>query len=295
MFIPIISAVVGLVLGLSVIGLLGHIVSVPSIAPTLATMIGLGVGIDYALFVVSRHRENMAQGMDPRESVALAVGTAGTAVVFAGGTLVLALLALAVAGIPLISSLGYGSALAVVSAVLGSVAGLSAVQACLSHFNVMVKKTSQVFVAGPKVVEQATGREISKEDLGDERIQVKNGVVMNLAEDEQDAIAQVRRFLSYLPSSVYQMPPRIECDDDPERRTPMDRMRKEGYTKGAGENCMRGGGGPEAAHNGWCHSSGHHRNLLYEGHTEMGTALSGSYWVQNFGGGEPYTGNLTAQ
>ncbi|MGB0730806.1 MAG: MMPL family transporter, partial [Miltoncostaeaceae bacterium] len=94
MLIPIISAVVGLVLGLSVIGLLGHIVSVPSIAPTLATMIGLGVGIDYALFVVSRHRENMAQGMDPRESVALAVGTAGTAVVFAGGTLVLALLAL---------------------------------------------------------------------------------------------------------------------------------------------------------------------------------------------------------
>ena len=133
MFIPIISAVVGLVLGLSVIGLLGHIVSVPSIAPTLATMIGLGVGIDYALFVVSRHRENMAQGMDPRESVALAVGTAGTAVVFAGGTLVLALLALAVAGIPLISSLGYGSALAVVSAVLAATLLLPAVLSLLGQ------------------------------------------------------------------------------------------------------------------------------------------------------------------
>ena len=72
----------------------------------------------------------------------------------------------------------------VVSAVLGSVAGLPAVQACLCHFNVMVRNTSQVFVAGPKVVEQATGQVITKEDLGDERIQVKNGVIMNLAEDE---------------------------------------------------------------------------------------------------------------
>jgi acetyl-CoA carboxylase carboxyltransferase component len=106
----------------------------------------------------------------------------------------------------------------VVSAVLGSVAGLPAVQACLCHFNVMVKKTSQVFVAGPKVVEQATGRSITKEDLGDERVQVKNGVIMNLAEDEADALGQVRRFLSYLPPNVYQMPPRVSCDDDRNRR-----------------------------------------------------------------------------
>jgi len=133
MFIPIISAIIGLALGLVVIGLLGHLVSVPSIAPTLATMIGLGVGIDYALFVVSRHRAQMAQGMDPKESVALAVGTAGTAVVFAGGTLVLALLSLAVAGIPLISSLGYGSSLAVVSAVLAATLLLPAVLSLLGH------------------------------------------------------------------------------------------------------------------------------------------------------------------
>lgn len=106
----------------------------------------------------------------------------------------------------------------VVSAVLGSVAGLPAVQACLCHFNVMVKNTSQVFVAGPKVVEQATGSEITKEDLGDERIQVKNGVIMNLAEDEPDAIAQIRRFLSYLPANIWEEPPVLECDDDPNRR-----------------------------------------------------------------------------
>lgn len=106
----------------------------------------------------------------------------------------------------------------VVSAVLGSVAGLPAVQACLCHFNVMVKGTSQVFVAGPKVVEQATGSAITKEDLGDERIQVKNGVIMNLAEDEPDAIAQIRQFLSYLPSNVWEEPPVIEAVDDPMRR-----------------------------------------------------------------------------
>lgn len=105
----------------------------------------------------------------------------------------------------------------VVSAVLGSVAGLPAVQACLCHFNVMVKGTSQVFVAGPKVVEQATGQSITKEDLGDERTQLKNGVIMNLAEDEHDAIAQVRRFLSYLPGNVWEAPPVTPTDDDPQR------------------------------------------------------------------------------
>ena len=106
----------------------------------------------------------------------------------------------------------------VVSAVLGSVAGLPAVQACLCHFNVMVRGTSQVFVAGPKVVEQATGNSITKEDLGDERIQVKNGVIMNLAESESDAIDQIRRFLSYLPTNVWEEPPVVACEDDPTRR-----------------------------------------------------------------------------
>jgi acetyl-CoA carboxylase carboxyltransferase component len=106
----------------------------------------------------------------------------------------------------------------VVSAVLGSVAGLPAVESCLCHFNVMVKKTSQVFVAGPKVVEQATGQTIAKEDLGDERIQVKNGVIMNLADTEADAIDQVRRFLSYLPPSVFHAPPRISFEGAREER-----------------------------------------------------------------------------
>jgi uncharacterized membrane protein YdfJ with MMPL/SSD domain len=126
---PIVSAVVGLVVGLSAIGLLGHLVSVPSIAPTLATMIGLGVGIDYALFLVSRHRAQRREGLGVDESIATAVATSGTAIVFAGSTVVIALITLIVAGIPLVTSLGYSSAVAVATAVLAAITLLPAVLA----------------------------------------------------------------------------------------------------------------------------------------------------------------------
>ncbi|MFP6581648.1 MAG: carboxyl transferase domain-containing protein [Candidatus Hydrogenedentota bacterium] len=107
----------------------------------------------------------------------------------------------------------------VVSAVLGSVAGLPAVDACLSHFNVMVKGTSQVFPGGPPVVKAALGIDITKEDLGDERTQVfESGVIDNLAESEEEAFKMVKRFLSYLPNNVWEMPPRVETGDDPNRK-----------------------------------------------------------------------------
>ena len=127
MGLPIISAVLGLLAGLSLIVVLGHLVTVPAIAPTLATMIGLGVGIDYALFLVSRHRTNRARGMELNESIAMAVATSGSAIVFAGTTVVIALLALLVAGIPLVTALGYSSAVAVVTAVLAAITLLPAV------------------------------------------------------------------------------------------------------------------------------------------------------------------------
>jgi uncharacterized membrane protein YdfJ with MMPL/SSD domain len=127
MGLPIVSAVVGLVVGLSLIGLLGHVVTVPQIAPTLATMIGLGVGIDYALFLVSRHRAQRKDGMPLQESIAHAVATAGSAIVFAGTTVVVALITLLVAGIPLVTSIGYSSAFAVVTAVLAAITLLPAV------------------------------------------------------------------------------------------------------------------------------------------------------------------------
>jgi uncharacterized membrane protein YdfJ with MMPL/SSD domain len=131
MGLPIVSAVVGLLVGLSLIGLLGHLVTVPTIAPTLATMIGLGVGIDYALFLVSRHRTQRREGMPLEESIPMAVATSGTAIVFAGSTVVIALITLVVAGIPLVTSLGYAAAVAVVTAVLAAITLLPAVLAAV--------------------------------------------------------------------------------------------------------------------------------------------------------------------
>ena len=93
----------------------------PSVASTLATMIGLGVGIDYALFIVTRHKLQLGEGMELRESIARATATAGGAVVFAGFTVVIALCSLAFAGIPLVSTLGFTAAVAVVVAVCAAI------------------------------------------------------------------------------------------------------------------------------------------------------------------------------
>lgn len=107
----------------------------------------------------------------------------------------------------------------VASAVLGSVAGLPAVQAPMSHFSVMVKDISQIFPGGPPVVKAAFGVDIAKEDLGGDRIHTRiSGCVDNVAATEAEAMEQVRRWLSYLPSSRDEMAPRVEIDDDPERR-----------------------------------------------------------------------------
>ena len=130
---PILSAVFGLFVGLSIIGLLGHVTEVPTIAPTLATMIGLGVGIDYALFLVSRYRSEREGGSEIPDAIATAVATSGTAIVFAGGTVVIALVSLLVAGIPLVTSLGYASAFAVVTAVAASISLLPAILSAVGH------------------------------------------------------------------------------------------------------------------------------------------------------------------
>jgi acetyl-CoA carboxylase carboxyltransferase component len=101
---------------------------------------------------------------------------------------------------------------------MGPTAGKPAVEACLCHFNVIVKGTGQVFPGGPPVVKAALGYDISKEELGGWRVATSSGMVDNVAENESEAFAIVRRFLSYLPSNVWEMPPRIEPRDDPNRR-----------------------------------------------------------------------------
>ena len=133
MGLPIITAVVGLAVALGIVGLLGHVLSVPSAGPTLATMIGLGVGIDYALFLITRHQEHLRDGRTVVNAVADSVATSGSAIVFAGCTVVVALLSLGVAGIPLVSTLGLASAIAVVAAVLVAITLLPAFLGLLGH------------------------------------------------------------------------------------------------------------------------------------------------------------------
>jgi acetyl-CoA carboxylase carboxyltransferase component len=109
-------------------------------------------------------------------------------------------------------------AVPVASAALGPVAGFPAARLVASHFSVMTRETAQVLVAGPAVVERALGETLTKEALGGADVHGRNGVVDNLALDEADAIAQVRRFLSYLPSHVDELAPRVDTGDDPDRR-----------------------------------------------------------------------------
>src|SRR3954471_11155136 len=90
----------------------------------------------------------------------------------------------------------------VLAAALGPVAGLGAARVVCSHFSVIVKDTAQLFVAGPPVVAASMGESPDKEELGGARTQTKAGAVDNEAEDEEDAFAQLKRFLSYLPGSV---------------------------------------------------------------------------------------------
>ena len=100
---------------------------------------------------------------------------------------------------------------------LGSVAGLGAAHLAAAHYSVMVKDTSALFVAGPPVVERL-GQKLTKNELGGWQIQLRAGAVDTAVDTEEEAFACAKRFLSYLPSSVYDLPPRGPVTDDPERR-----------------------------------------------------------------------------
>ncbi|MGY3081441.1 acetyl-CoA carboxylase carboxyltransferase component [Bradyrhizobium sp. LM6.10] len=103
----------------------------------------------------------------------------------------------------------------VVALGLGSVAGLGAARLAASHYSIMTRK-SAMFVAGPPVV-KALGQDLSKEELGGADIQTRAGAVDHAVDTEEEAFACVRRFLSYLPSSVHELPPTLPCTDNPER------------------------------------------------------------------------------
>jgi putative drug exporter of the RND superfamily len=128
---PVTTAIVALACGLAIVGLAGHVIDVPSIAPTLGIMLGLAVGTDYSLFIISRHLRFLEEGVEPDESIARSIGSSGSAVVFAGCTVIIALLCLYFSGIPLVRTLGYTTAMVVATAVVAAVTFLPAVLSLL--------------------------------------------------------------------------------------------------------------------------------------------------------------------
>ncbi len=134
MGLPVGMAIFGLTLGISAMSLITYLVDIPSFAPQMGSMIGLGVGIDYALFLVTRHREFLARGMTVEESVGRAVATGGQAVIFAGGTVVIAILGLAVAGVPFLTAAGISTSVIVLIMVVASVTLLPAFLGLAGHW-----------------------------------------------------------------------------------------------------------------------------------------------------------------
>ena len=114
MGLPIITALFGIAVAFAVLDLLSHVVTTPIFAPEIMAMIGLGVGIDYALFVVTRYRQGLAEGREPREAVAVSLATSGRAVVFAGCTVILSLMGLFILQLPFMRGLAVGAIAAVV-------------------------------------------------------------------------------------------------------------------------------------------------------------------------------------
>ena len=123
---PIGLALFGLATGFSAVTIVAAFTDIAEVAPILASMIGLGVGIDYALFIITRHRQHLAEGMTVEEAAARANATAGSAVIFAGGTVVIAICGLALVGIPFVATMGYAAAIVVAIMVLASVTLLPA-------------------------------------------------------------------------------------------------------------------------------------------------------------------------
>ncbi|MGW2046438.1 MMPL family transporter [Streptomyces sp. NPDC001858] len=130
---PLLTALVGVVGGLAVLGLLAAAFTFATVSPTLATMIGLGVGIDYALFLITRHRQNLMDGADPAEAAGHATATSGRAVLVSGTTVIIALMGLYASGVSFIGKLGLAAAITVVSAVAGALTLVPAMLGLIGH------------------------------------------------------------------------------------------------------------------------------------------------------------------
>ncbi|GID30383.1 membrane protein [Paractinoplanes brasiliensis] len=156
MLLPLMVAVAGLGGGLMTIGLLSHPITLSDIAPTLATLIGLGVGIDYALFIVTRYRSGLRAGLPPEQAAVRAITTSGRAVLFAGGTVVIALLGLLVLRLNFLTGMGIGAAVTVSFTLLSALTLLPAMLGFVGT-RVMSKKERRALAANGALPENTRG------------------------------------------------------------------------------------------------------------------------------------------
>ncbi|MFD1662014.1 MMPL family transporter [Streptomyces caeni] len=156
MLLPIAVAVFGVGIGLFSTQLISHVTDVPDIAPLLASLIGLGVGIDYALFIVTRHRRGILRGLDPEESAAVALNTSGRAVLFAGGTVCIALAGMLVTNLRFLDGVVIGTSLTVVMSVLAAVTLLPALLGLLGPRVLSRRQRRRLAAQGPEP-ERASG------------------------------------------------------------------------------------------------------------------------------------------
>src|SRR4051794_15724132 len=147
---PLFTAVLALGCGLALTGLLAHVIDIATFSPTLATLIGLGVGIDYSLFVVTRHRNAITAGRDPEAACVRALNTSGRAVLFAGATVIVALLGLLVLGVSFLNGVAFASAIVVLTVMTAAV---TLIPALLGMFGMRVlsrKERRRLEAEGPR-------------------------------------------------------------------------------------------------------------------------------------------------
>ena len=149
MLVPLVIAIAALISGLMTTGLLSHAVTIPSAGPTLGILIGLGVGVDYALFIVTRHRNNLKGGMSPQDAAVRALNTSGRAVLFAGTTVCIALLGMLVLRIGYISGLGIAAAITVLFTVAAATTLLPALLGYLGMRVLSRRERRRLAAAGP--------------------------------------------------------------------------------------------------------------------------------------------------
>ncbi|WP_066044030.1 MMPL family transporter [Herbiconiux solani] len=160
---PIVTAIVGVGVGVTASLAFSGVVDMASVTPVLGVMLGLAVGIDYSLFIVNRHRKQLIGGVPVRESIGLATGTSGTAVVFAGSTVIVALLALNITGVPFLGLMGTVGAVCVAVAVLVAVTLAPAILGLVGTRLLSRRARSRIgrkHVGGAAVKPMSTGRAV---------------------------------------------------------------------------------------------------------------------------------------